>query len=89
MKIKANLKLNPRESRVWVELDEGKILNLPVKSITVFQSSDNFLMAQIAIKLDEFEMDSELTDYIELQDAKGKVINLKKKDEKTKRSNNN
>lgn len=85
MKIKADLKLNPSESKVWIELDEGKILLLPVKNITIFQAVDNFLMAQMSIKLDELKMDSELTEYIEFQDEKGKPIKLKLKDEKSKK----
>lgn len=84
MKIKADLKLNPRESRVWIEI-EGKEYELPVQNITVFQASDNFLMAQMSIKLDELKMDSELTEYIEFQDEKGKSIKLKLKDEKSKK----
>lgn len=83
MKIKADLKLNPRESRVWIEVD-GKEYELPVQNITVFQASDNFLMAQISVKMDSIKVDTEFMNAIEFQDEKGKTIKLKQKDEKLK-----
>jgi len=87
MKIKADLKLNPRESKVTIEID-GQEHELPIKSITVFQQADSFLMAQISVKLDDLKMETELTEFIEFQDENGKTIKLKQ-NEKTKKSNNN
>lgn len=84
MKIKADLKLDPRESRVWIEVD-GKEYELPVQNITVFQASDTFLMAQISVKMDSIKVDTEFMNAIEFQDEKGKPIKLIQKNEKLKK----
>lgn len=88
MKIKADLKLNPRESKVTIEID-GQEYELPIKSITVFQQADSFLMAQISVKLDDLKMETELTEFIDFVDENNKPLKLKKKNEKSKTGNNN